>query len=421
MSTAQGVRFHYISRTPIVPPPPIDKDSPYASASAHFQQEAAFLPRSAMATSATLPQSLSQPQTQPPAAAQGPVAHGPLDDDAAVQQWDDDAELYIPGLTSATLFTSLPATDAVTVLVDKYLAPQDRPPRDLSGAWQGRTLDELVLWSLRLHSLLRLKLVDHFSTEVLGLWHLLPESTAEMPFHPIIPFELYVHQVSAISLKSSRSDAVVAISRILKVAKTLYWAAQGRTDASQIDLWQKRVNQLASMLIQAMTDMHAMPNALNQLQSSRSSALDIALARFYIATGDVASATDKTLSLPDDASDLVALKARVLAQIGRGDWTLAQDTLRQIIKQAPHDIEARNNLAVVLLFCSRLQDAIQVYYELLNDMPDSVYASETVLFNLATLLELRTEAATASKIRLLKSVAERGVEGLRGGCLKLAA
>lgn len=50
----------------------------------------------------------------------------------------------------------------------------------------------------------------------------------------------------------------------------------------------------------------------------------------------------------------------------------------------------------------------------------SGFASETVLFNLATLLELRTEANLSAKLDLLRGAVRHGGEGLRGSCLKLA-
>lgn len=54
------------------------------------------------------------------------------------------------------------------------------------------------------------------------------------------------------------------------------------------------------------------------------------------------------------------------------------------------------------------------------EQPDRAANSEPVLFNLATLHELRTEQAVAAKVGTLKGVAERGGQGLRHGALKLA-
>lgn len=76
---------------------------------------------------------------------------------------------------------------------------------------------------------------------------------------------------------------------------------------------------------------------------------------------------------------------------------------------------------MVLLFSSKLSEAIQVLNALLSTNPSLGYSSETVLFNFATLQELRTEQAGPAKVNLLRGAIEYGGESLRGSCLKLAA
>ncbi|KAM0786510.1 hypothetical protein ACM66B_001968 [Microbotryomycetes sp. NB124-2] len=421
--------------TPTVPPLPVAKDSPYAAVESTFQQEAAFLPRSA----------LLQPSTQP----QRPLTDVP---DAGHSATDDGTELYIPGLTSITLFTDLPSSDSVAVLVEKYIPAQNRPPRDLSGAWQGQTLDELIsarkwraiasychdtildsspeqtsyllsLWCLRLHAILRLRLVEHFVAEVSALIALLPDPPPGHEFHSVVPFELRVYQISVLTLRGNAKAAVVEYSYLTKACKAQMWAAEAASDKDKARMWLRRADRIAGMLCSAMQDMQAHASCLNQLRCRSDEPLSSkvlpALTRFHVSTGDVIAA-QRIVELADgSASSVEARKARVLACAGSGSWAEAEKELRVLVNANPQDLESRSNLAVVLLFMSRLQDAIQVYHELINDLPDAAFASETVLFNLATLLELRTEAATAGKIRLLSGVAERGAEGLRAGCLKL--
>lgn len=56
----------------------------------------------------------------------------------------------------------------------------------------------------------------------------------------------------------------------------------------------------------------------------------------------------------------------------------------------------------------------------LADQPERAANSGPLLFNLATLHELRTEQAVAAKVGVLRSVAGVGGQGLRHGALKLA-
>ncbi|KAK4046836.1 hypothetical protein OIV83_005833 [Microbotryomycetes sp. JL201] len=428
------------ANSPAIAPPPIAKDSPYAAAQIAFQQEAAFLPRSAI--------------LQPPPAVQKHAADSPAPQESAVgyATSDDGSELYIPGLTSTSLFTEIPDSDSIAALVEKYIPPQNRPARDLSGDWQGHTIDELIaarkwraiarychdtildaspeqtsyllaLWCLRLQAILRLRLVEQFAAEVVAIAALMPEPPQGRNFHALVPFELRVYQVNVLALRGNSKAALTEYSFLIKACKAEMWAAQDAHDEVSTETWRKRADRVAGMLCSAMQDMQANASCLNQLRTrgdiTRSPALLQAVTRYHVATGNVTTAQNVFTPADASTSNVQVQKAQVLAHVGNGAWTEAEKALRMLVKVDPRDVEARSNLAVVLLFMSRLQDAIQVYQELIKDMPEAAYASETVLFNLATLLELRTEAATASKIRLLNGVAARGVQGLRAGCLKL--
>ncbi|KAL8276888.1 hypothetical protein RQP46_010716 [Phenoliferia psychrophenolica] len=164
-----------------------------------------------------------------------PIDAGPQMERSRTSEGEE-GELYIPGLTLPTLFGLIPMTDTLSTLVDKYIPPQERPPRDLTGeAWKrdpllsldslitnrswravatfcrdailaaDPTLTSLILshWVLRLHSLLRLHLIPLASLELSSLLSLLPPDL----FHPAVPFELYaVNNLAVVLLFSERLD-----------------------------------------------------------------------------------------------------------------------------------------------------------------------------------------------------------------------
>lgn len=72
-----------------------------------------------------------------------------------------------------------------------------------------------------------------------------------------------------------------------------------------------------------------------------------------------------------------------------------------------------------LLYQAKLNDALALLTGLLVNEPERVASSEPVLFNLATVQELRTEQAMAAKVGVLRTVAGVGGQGLRQGALKL--
>lgn len=138
-------------------------------------------------------------------------------------------------------------------------------------------------------------------------------------------------------------------------------------------------------------------------------------------------------------------KGRALAKVARGEWADAEADWRALVEEDKNDAEvcnctllrnlsekpptdppsssaqAVNNLSVVLLFSCKLPEAIRVLTALLSSDPAKGYSSETIIFNLATLLEVRTEQALPAKIELLRSAVGYGGESLRGSCLKLSA
>lgn len=135
--------------------------------------------------------------------------------------------------------------------------------------------------------------------------------------------------------------------------------------------------------------------------------------------GDSKSFDSTLLRLESIAGDTRSTrKLRALGLIGKGEWEAAEEAWRGLVNEDLTDVESINNLAVSLLFQSKLTEAISLLASLLNSNK-TAYDDETVLFNLATLRELRTEAALGLKVDVLRKVVMGGAEGLRAGCLKL--
>lgn len=173
-----------------------------------------------------------------------------------------------------------------------------------------------------------------------------------------------------------------------------------------------------------------------------SSSLLQTLTRLHISTGDMTSVSQSIAAmskLPSSNSpNRAARKAQALEKVAKGEWAQAEKEWWTLVDEDQEDAEVRpverllisaliaesllqaqNNLAVVLLFQCKLNEAIEMLKRVLLT---SAGYSETVLFNLATLHDLRrdSEHALPAKLELLRGVVERGGEGLRGTCLKLA-
>lgn len=58
---------------------------------------------------------------------------------------EGEVELYIPGLTSPSLFVLLPMNDSLTPLLERYVnGTASAPRRDMTGEWRQSSLDQLI-------------------------------------------------------------------------------------------------------------------------------------------------------------------------------------------------------------------------------------------------------------------------------------
>ncbi|KDE03405.1 hypothetical protein MVLG_06121 [Microbotryum lychnidis-dioicae p1A1 Lamole] len=447
--------LHGYSPNPESTPLASSSTAPYSLASSlqQLSGEAAFLP-TPRATEYQLQQSL-------------PIASTSNASDLATASTSPDED-YIPGLMSPHLFVVLPNTDNLTPLVERYLGPS--APRDLSGAdGKGKTVQELITarkwrglaelchdvimssspeatsfllghWLLRLHCLLRLHLVEHFATELLGLIAILPPLVSLTPpparptgitpprFIPVIPFELHVMLATLPALRGDPERSVGNLSVLLKNIRCEMWVCEWRDEHDIAQEWKTRAERIAGMIAAALVEIKAYPSATYVLTAGSrtkplSSALLPALTRLQLATGDIVGLS-MTVAASNTPSkhDRTTRKMLALGKVARGDWAAAEADWRALVQEDDRDAEALNNLAVVLLFASRLNEAINLLAGLFSTKPSTAYASETIIFNYAILLELRTDKSMGAKVELLRGVLSGpGAEDVRSTYLKLEA
>ncbi|GAA6028780.1 hypothetical protein JCM8097_007391 [Rhodosporidiobolus ruineniae] len=377
-----------------------------------------------------------------------------------VQQLEEEGaagEFFIAGLTAKELFVRLPEQDAVSALLDKYLPPQQRPQRDLSGDWTGQTLSSLIAsrnyrgtaryaynaitqstpektsyllshWLLRLHSLLRLRLVPQLAAELSALFALLPPSfclaapdvfPSETPrFHLAVPFDLHVLAAALPGLQGDKAVGAERLTALLKNTKEEMWAAKRAGRGEDEALGRGRAARVGKMLADLLVEIKATSSAITLLTSATPSpTLHRQLSRLHFSTGNLAGLSAHVGEIADERE---RREVGVLELVAQGKWAEAEGELRSLVEETSEDVEVVNNLAVVLLYSGKLDEAIALLSGLLSSNPSYAYNDPTVLFNLATLTELRTEQAGAQKIRMLRSAAEFGGQALDAGPFKLA-
>ncbi|KAH9913924.1 uncharacterized protein B0H18DRAFT_887605 [Fomitopsis serialis] len=387
-----------------------------------------------------------------------PPPRADADDD---EDEEDTPELYLPGLVLPAMFLPIPNTDPLTTLLIKFISPENRPHRDLSGNWQGADFNMLVmtnswraiakmardrlvetdpedldlvlsLWYLRLSCLARLRLFNQTAAECTNLYAVLngvePASARDWLFEKKVPFELEVLHARLKYWTGDHMGYLDALAGLLGECKMRARAADAKTDLMGAGMWQERGARvcliIASQLIE-MKDFAAAAKLLEPLCRQpgglTSPQLQSAVGRIYVQGGDVRTATKHFAAVWNDPTAEPSLKhmnAAVLAAAD-GDWPKAIEELRKMLDEDPENFVAINNLSVVFLSQGRIQEGIRVLEEAIKLSPSTTLAAEPLLFNLSTMYELRSAAGADKKRNLLVEVAKWAGDGLRTTCLKM--
>ncbi|CAE6542400.1 unnamed protein product [Rhizoctonia solani] len=351
-------------------------------------------------------------------------------------------EIVIEGLNHPTLFLPIPTTDPLNALLSKHIAVEARPHRDLVGRYEEQTLETLVmsnswralarmardqivatpssetalildLWSLRLTSLARMRLFNQAAAECSNLYSVLNTISPPSIRRQIVPYELDVLHARTMYWAGDTKGYLDELVRLIKMCKSL-----ARKDDKGI--WTERGMRTGMMVVTQLIEMQDYPGALAILHPlaispSASPEIRFALARIMMEAGDTKSVK---LALEGVEKDAVttALEAAML-----GRWADAEEVLRKALEYEKENVVVINNLAVVLLSCGKLDEAIDLMESMLKASPASFVAVEPFLYNLATLYELRSNAAVDRKRNMLREVAQWGGDGIKTGALKLPA
>ncbi|KAH9840252.1 uncharacterized protein C8Q71DRAFT_483076 [Rhodofomes roseus] len=387
-----------------------------------------------------------------------PPPHTDDDDD---EDDEDTPELYLPGLVLPAMFLPIPNTDPLTTLLIKFIPPESRPHRDLSGNWQGADFNMLVmtnswralakmardrlvetdpedldlvlsLWYLRLSCLARLRLFNQTAAECTNLYTVLngvePAAAREWLFEKKVPFELEVLHARLKYWTADHMGYLDALAALLAECKARARAADGKADSMGAGMWQERGARvcliIASQLIE-MKDFAAAARLLEPLCKQPGGVtapqLQSAVGRIYVQGGYIRMATKHFAEVWNDPTAEPSLKhmnAAVLAAAD-GDWPKAIEELGKMLDEDPENFIAINNLSVAYLSQGKIQEGIRVLEEAIKLSPSTTLAAEPLLFNLSTMYELRSTAGADRKRSLLIEVAKWAGDGLRTTCLKM--
>ncbi|QRV88651.1 TPR-like protein [Ceratobasidium sp. AG-Ba] len=325
-------------------------------------------------------------------------------------------EITIQGINHPSLFLPIPSTDPLTALLSKYVPLEARPQRDLIGRYEEQTLDALVmsnswralarmakdqivatsetevalildLWSLRLSSLARMRLFNQATAECTNLYAVL--GTVSPPaLRRIVPYELDILRARTMYWSGDFRgylDELVRLVRMCKRATRSGGGAKGTIGA----VWAERGTRTGMMIVTQLIEMQDYVGALTMLRPladshDASPELLFALARIAMESGNSASAhalASRVVANPGvDGSTESLTRALEAAMIGR--WGDAEEVLKEAWQKDRENAVIANNLAVVLLSCGKLDEAIELLEGMLTNSPATFVAVEPFLYNL---------------------------------------
>ncbi|KAG0234072.1 hypothetical protein BGW42_006938 [Actinomortierella wolfii] len=145
--------------------------------------------------------------------------------------------------------------------------------------------------------------------------------------------------------------------------------------------------------------------------------LHSALGRLYLQLGDLeqgAKVFERVERMVDALSEspshahfsLQVLMNRAFLAVSHGQWATAKHAFEQVLKVEPENLAVSNNLAVCELYMGMLNEAIPRLQGLMFAYPTSAGISEPLVFNLATLYELRSDGSLSQKQQLMLEVSK---------------
>ncbi|KAL8658244.1 MAG: hypothetical protein Q9226_001154 [Calogaya cf. arnoldii] len=245
----------------------------------------------------------------------------------------------------------------------------------------------------------------------------LSEDTGEC----ILPWELRVLAVRLQALEAG--DAKRGVQGYYDLAAYARMRIRGAHDVEVKGLWKERLRDLGVRVGNAlieMGDLNAGRQHFESLAQATGNIEEKLVLRCWIAMlclrmGDLegaktwthgdrddgeASATESPISKGGPNNDVLD----PLLNMAEGDYETATTEWRSLL-HGPHNVLAKQNLAVCLLYTGHLSETSQLLEELVNE--NHVFYALT--FNLATVYELSTDKIRDRKMQL----AERVAEGLR--------
>ncbi|KAK4520749.1 uncharacterized protein ATC70_006629 [Mucor velutinosus] len=354
-------------------------------------------------------------------------------------------------LNSNANFYDIPVSDAFNELLERYVPPQERPPRDadidkqkgletmvMNNMWRSiakyarqqiiqsdptHVESILQLWYVRLLALTKLGLCQLASAEFEKIGDLDRPELCDNNQQSLVPFEL---RILFATLPSQLKYPALTLERVTMLAVYCKKMQKKSHDA----IWKQREIQTYLVLATHWINMKEYSAAATTMQliltTMAPDNIDLlsGLGRLYLQMGDLKSAETIFRRMEekcdnDDSTKEAIDTNKAFALMAQGEWAQARDILQSVYQSNNENLLAINNLAVCEVYLGNLVKAIDILETLTSNNPTSAGTCETAIMNMCTLYELRYEDATVKKIEAMKQVARWAGDSFQADCIKL--
>ncbi|KAG0062457.1 hypothetical protein BGZ89_010643 [Linnemannia elongata] len=238
----------------------------------------------------------------------------------------------------------------------------------------------------------------------------------------MVPFEMLVLRARLQGYLGDTYEAIDQLYDLIMRSKKFEAICQVNDDLLGIKQWQDIAGQLHLMVLNYLVELKDYPAATKHARDlSKKYPLDVnfqsGLGRLYLQLGDLVRAEEvfkevETMvkshrSEAEQAHFRLQLTMnQALLAVTQGQWLSAKAAFEEVLAQEPENLAATNNLAVCELYAGQLNEAIPRVEKLMFAYPTSAGTSEPLVFNMATLYELRTEGSFRKKQQVMVEVSK---------------
>ncbi|KAH7047176.1 hypothetical protein BKA57DRAFT_395382 [Linnemannia elongata] len=283
-------------------------------------------------------------------------------------------------------------------------------------------LELINLWYARLLALVKLGQYEMAQAELDQLGDLHGPQYRYENYAPdsrgcMVPFEMLVLRARLQGYLGDTYEAIDQLYDLIMRSKKVL-----NDDLLGIKQWQDIAGQLHLMVLNYLVELKDYPAATKHARDlSKKYPLDVnfqsGLGRLYLQLGDLVRAEEvfkevETMvkshrSEAEQAHFRLQLTMnQALLAVTQGQWLSAKAAFEEVLAQEPENLAATNNLAVCELYAGQLNEAIPRVEKLMFAYPTSAGTSEPLVFNMATLYELRTEGSFRKKQQVMVEVSK---------------